>query len=352
MPSRPTDETSSWSSAAVKALPWFLVVAFIGFGFYSVVPPAALPIDAPEKEFSAARAVEHVKVIAREPHPMGSAAIVEVRSYLVRELEKLGLEPEFQTISAPNYFEDGEPVEVVNIMATIPGSSTTGAVALMAHYDTDPPTPGANDNSAAVATLLESGRAILAGPQPRNDVILLFTDSEEPNPRYGSKAFVRESPVFHDIGLIVNLEAIGGSGPSSLVETSGSETWLVGQYSAVVSNPTAFSFVSEVTALIGEVGTDFDAFRNAGVPGFHFAYMRGSPIYHLPADALESVRLRNRASPCTSRSAPSSFSTTLCGRLQRRCWPRRCLCSGSHAQSGAPPRRRDHSPAAAASPFS
>ena len=289
MQSRPTGETSSWFSAAVKALPWFLVVAFIGFGFYSVVPPAALPIDAPEKEFSAARAVEHVKVIAREPHPMGSTAIVEVRSYLVAELEKLGLEPEFQTISAPNYYEQGDPVDVVNVTATIPGSANTGAVALVAHYDTVPATPGANDNSAAVATLLESGRAILAGPQLRNDVILLFTDSEEPNPRYGSEAFVRESPAFDKIALVVNLEALGGSGPSSLAETSGSETWLVDQYAAAVSNPAAFSFVSEITALVGDVGTDFDSFRNAGVPGFHFAYMRGSPIYHLPTDNLESV---------------------------------------------------------------
>ena len=87
----------------------------------------------------------------------------------------------------------------------------------------------------------------------------------------------------------MNLEAVGGAGPSSLVETSGSETWLVGQYSAVVSNPSAFSFIAEITALMGDFGTDFDPFRNAGVPGFHFAYMRGSPIYHSPADDLESV---------------------------------------------------------------
>ena len=46
----------------------------------------------------------------------------------------------------------------------------------MAHYDTFPTTVGANDNSAAVAAILETGRAILAGPPLRNDVILLFTD--------------------------------------------------------------------------------------------------------------------------------------------------------------------------------
>ena len=283
------DQSAQRPVTAFKLIACAVVLAFIAVGFWSVAPPAALPVDAPEADFSAARAVEHIEVIAQKPHPMGSAAIAEVRRYLIAELEGLGLEPEFQTISAPNYFEDGEPVDVVNIMATIPGRSTTGAVALMAHYDTVPATPGANDNSAAVATLLESGRAILAGPQLLNDVILLFTDSEEPNPRYGSKAFVRESPVFHNIALVVNLEAIGGAGPSSLVETSGSETWLVGQYSAVVSNPSAFSFISEITALMGDFGTDFDPFRNAGVPGFHFAYMRGSPIYHSPADNLESV---------------------------------------------------------------
>ena len=198
---------------------------------------------------------------------MGSTAITEVRSYLVAELEKLGLEPEFQTISAPNYYEQGDPVDVINVIATIPGRATTGAVALMAHYDTVPATPGANDNSAAVATLLESGRAILAGPQLRNDVTLLFTDSEEPNPRYGSRAFVRESPVFQDIALVVNLESIGGSGPSSLVETSGSVTWLVGQYAAAVSNPTAFSFVAEITTLLGDFGTDFDPFRKGEANG-------------------------------------------------------------------------------------
>ena len=269
--------------------PWIAVGAFITLGYFSIVPPAALSSHAVETEFSAARAAKHVEFIAREPHPMGSPAIAQVRDYLVSELEDLGLEPEFQTISAPDYFRPNNTVDVVNVMATIPGTATTGAVALMAHYDTVPTTPGANDNSAAVAALLESGRAILAGPSLRNDVILLFTDAEEPAPRPGSTTFVRESPVFDDISLVVNFEAIGGSGPSSLVETSGPEAWLVEQYAGAVADPNAFSFVSAVTALIGEVGTDFDPFRDAGTPGFHFAYVRGSPIYHSPADDLGSV---------------------------------------------------------------
>lgn len=233
--------------------------------------------------------MNHVEVIAREPHPMGSTAIAEVRDYIVAELEKLGLQPEFQTIPAPNYYESGGLVDVVNVIASIPGAASTGAVALMAHYDTVPATPGANDNTSGVATIVEAARAILASSHLRNDVILLFTDGEEPAPRPGSRGFVAESPVFGDIAIVVNLETNGGSGPSMLVETSEPAAWLVENYAEGVSNPAAYSFITTTSALIGDVGTDFGPFRSAGVPGFHFAYMRGSPIYHSPADNPGSV---------------------------------------------------------------
>jgi hypothetical protein len=266
-----------------------VVATFVVVGLYSVMPPAAVSSDEPATAFSAARALAHIEVIAREPHPMGSTAIAAVRDYLVAELEELGLEPEFQTIPAPNYYESGGLVDVVNVIATIPGTANTGAIALMAHYDTVPATPGANDNTSGVATILEAARAILAGSHLRNDVILLFTDGEEPAPRPGSRGFVAESPVFGDIAIVVNLETNGGSGPSMLVETSEPAAWLVENYAEGVSNPTAYSFITTTSALIGDVGTDFGPFRNAGVPGFHFAYMRGSPIYHSPADNIGSV---------------------------------------------------------------
>jgi hypothetical protein len=266
-----------------------LVLGFVAYGYYTIVPPGAAGSDAPQAEFSASRAADHVTVVAAEPHPMGSKPIAEVRSYLVSELEALDLVVLPQVITAPDYYSDSGPVDVVNLAATIPGTNTTGAIALMAHYDTFPTTPGANDNSAAVAALLETGRALRAGPPLRNDVILLFTDAEEPAPRYGVTAFVAENPLARHVAVVVNLEALGNSGPSTLVETSGPQAWMVDQLAAAVPNLTAFSFIATTAALIGDVGTDFDAFRNAGVPGYHFAYMRGSPIYHSPADNLASV---------------------------------------------------------------
>jgi hypothetical protein len=159
----------------------------------------------------------------------------------------------------------------------------------MAHYDTVPTTPGANYDTSGVATILEAARAILASSHLRYDVILLFTDGEEPAPRFGSRAFVGESPVLGDIAIVLNLEAVGGSGPSTLTETSEPASWLVENYVEGVSNPTAYSFIFVTSALIGEGGADFDPFRNAGAPGFHFVYLRGSPIYHSPADNPGSV---------------------------------------------------------------
>ena len=289
MEQTPVDPAALRRRTMLSLIAWCLVLVSIAFGYFSLVPPRAVTADAPATEFSADRAMRHVEAIAREPHPMGTAALDKVRRYLVGELEELGLVPEFQAISAPNYFESGEPVDVVNVMATIPGLDSTGSIALMAHYDTVPATPGANDNSASVSAVLEVARSLVSGPPMRNDVLLLFTDAEEPAPRYGSKAFVAASPEFEDVGFVVNLEAAGGSGPSMIAEGSGPTEWLVERYAAAAPHPTAFSFISATTSLLGDVGTDFDPFRNAGVPGYHFAYMGGSPIYHLPADSIDAV---------------------------------------------------------------
>jgi hypothetical protein len=275
-------------SLGKRVLPWLIVLLFAGVGYRSVLPPAPASADAPAEQFSAERAFVHVTAIARQPHPMGTAAIAEVRAYIVAQLEQLGIEVALQTVTARDYFGDAGSVEVVNIIGRIAGADSTRAVAFVAHYDTVPATSGANDNSAAVAALLETGRALLAGPPLRNDILFLFTDGEEPAPQFGAAAFA-DSPLLPEIGLVVNLEASGGSGASILAETSGPEGWISRELAAADSHPAAFSLLTETTRLLGEIGTDFDAFRNAGVNGLHFAYLRGSPIYHTEADDIDSV---------------------------------------------------------------
>lgn len=261
---------------------------------WPLVPPPPVGSDADAADFSAVRAIEHVEAIAVRPHPMGSSEIEEVRGYLTDQLTALGLAVERQVVDEPDFFGmPGNTVEVANVMARIEGSDSSGAVALVAHHDTHPDTPGANDNSAAVAAVLETGRALLAGPQLAHDVILLFTDGEEPSPRFGSGAFVAEHPWFAEIEVVVNLEAVGGSGPSLLTEVTGPEPELIRALASAVEHPTAFSFVDELVELIGGSNTDLAPFRDAGVPGYEFAYMYGSPIYHTSRDNLDGVGLRS-----------------------------------------------------------
>ncbi len=135
------------------------------------------------------------------------------------------------------------------------------------------------------------GRAVLARPQVRNDLILLFTDGEEPAPRYGAAGFVAGHSWLDDIGLIVNFEAVGGSGPSLLLEVSGPQQPIVAGFADAASNPAAYSFLAATVDLMGGTDTDFAPFREAGVPGLNFAYMHGSPIYHTMNDSPERVDL-------------------------------------------------------------
>lgn len=256
--------------------------------------PTAPPVTVPAEGFSAARAFEHILAIAQEPRPIGGPGNRRARANIVEQLHLLGLEAELQTARARDYYgSSGGSVEVVNVVTRIPGTASTGAVALMGHYDSFPGAPGANDDASAVAIMLETARALLAVPRLRNDVILLFTDGEEPAPRFDSSAFVAGHPWAADIGFLINLEALGAGGPSLLAGVGSAQAWTVRQYAAAVPYPAAFSFVTATAELIGGSSSDFSTFRSLGTPGVEFAYLHGSPIYHTSADAPERVSLRS-----------------------------------------------------------
>lgn len=266
---------------------WVLMAGCVAVSALPLAPP---PADS--GEFSADRAMTHITQIGRVPHPIGSAEIERVRSYLIGSLADVGLSPQTQTVEVMDYFgTPGNTVEVVNVFARAEGTGNGDAVALVAHYDTVPETPGANDDSASVAILLEVARDLKANEPSQNDVILLFTDGEEPSPRFGSRAFVEENPWFGDVAFVVNLEASGSSGGSILAEGSGPTGWLTSVLAESTDYPLAFSFFTEIASLIGGFGTDFDPFRAADVPGVAFAYLHGSPVYHTERDSIQNVSL-------------------------------------------------------------
>ena len=152
-------------------------------------PPSSLaggaPASAPPAEFSAARAMRTLEVIAAKPRPTGTPAGDEVRAYLVRELEALGFAVEVEdatSLTEAYVARWGIPViaaHVRNVVARRRGTDSGPALLLMAHYDSRELTPGASDDGYGTATLLETARALASSPPLRHDVLLLFTEGEE-----------------------------------------------------------------------------------------------------------------------------------------------------------------------------
>lgn len=254
-------------------------------------PAAPVPADAPMDEFSAERALVHVRSIAQTTHPIGSPANAAVRAYISSQLSALGLVPETQAFS--NRVQ-GRAVTGVNVMARLPGLPSGGnaakAVALVGHYDSAAEGPGASDDGSAVATLLETARALRAGPALQNDVILLFTDGEEAG-LLGASAFVKGHPWMKEIGLVLNFEARGVSGPVYMFETRPGNGWVISEFGRAAPRPTANSLMYEVYRRMPN-DTDFSVFKGAGVQGLNFAFIGEPEHYHTPTDDLAHFNLR------------------------------------------------------------
>lgn len=256
-------------------------------------PPAAVPPGAPAPEFSSGRALAHVKAIAGSPRPMGAAAHSAARDYILNELTKAGLTPEVQRTTAATSSATGDirAGTVENIVARLNGTSNTRAILLMSHYDSVPASFGASDDASGVSVLLETLRALKTGPALNNDVIFLFTDGEE-IALLGAHAFVAEHPWARDVGLVLNFEARGTSGPSILFETSDHNGRLITEFSKAAPRPVANSLAYEVYRLLPN-NTDLTVFKNAAFTGLNFAYIDRSTHYHTQLDSIEEIDERS-----------------------------------------------------------
>ena len=126
-------------------------------------------------------------------------------------LTTLGAEPRVQESDMVERAAGGfRAVHVKNLIGTVPGTHNTGTVLLVAHYDSAKTSKGAADDGAGVAVLLETLSALKAGAPPRNDIIFLFTDSEELGTK-GAQAF-RTDPAAKNVSVVLNFDARGSGG--------------------------------------------------------------------------------------------------------------------------------------------
>ncbi len=242
-------------------------------------------------DFSLDNALYHLKNISQKQHYVGSEEHKIVQTYIVNELQKMGLETEIQTQTAINrkWFA---ATTAQNIIAKVKGSDTGKALVLLSHYDSSTHSSlGASDAGSGVVTILEGIRAFLASNKtPKNDIIILISDAEELG-LLGAQAFVDEHPWTKNVGLILNFEARGSGGPSyMLMETNGKNSKLLSEFLAAEPNfPAANSLMYSIYKKLPN-DTDLTVFRqDANINGFNFAFIGDHFDYHSAQDSYERL---------------------------------------------------------------
>ncbi len=252
-------------------------------------PPTPVPASVPPTAFSAQRAYADLQRIAGpEPTPIGSAGSDAIRDHLVSVLSAAGFNVEVQTGVGSQTFQSTTVAgSVDNVVATLPGSDSTGLVVLAAHYDSTFGTPGAADDKASVAAMLETARALANAGPLRNDVVMIFTDGEEAG-LLGASSFVAEHPLADRGGVVLNWEATGNAGPSVMFETSSGNAELIKELAASAPYPVGDSALAALYQA-GTQNTDFTVFRKAGFLGLNFAFIDGVSAYHHVRDTAANL---------------------------------------------------------------
>jgi hypothetical protein len=170
-----------------------------------------------------------------------------------------------------------------------PGRADT--ILLLAHYDSVAAGPGAGDDGAATAALVEVARVLHDAPPKQNPILIAWDDGEEAG-LLGAKAFLESDPLAGDVAVVLNFEARGTSGPSLMFETGEDNAWLVDLFARVAPRPVTGSLFPAVYELLPN-STDFALFRRRRTAGLNFAFIGDAQSYHQPQDDLAHLDPRS-----------------------------------------------------------
>jgi hypothetical protein len=273
------DATQS-SGSILSALAILALILFLSVE--GLRPPLPKPVKAGAQVFSAERAREILYRLVGDgiPHPTGSSQNDVVRGRVMDEFTKLGYQPTVQQGFACD--EEGGCANVQNVLARLDGSAPREAVLAAAHYDSVAAGPGAFDDGAGVAAVLEAARALKSMPQPRHSIIFLVDDGEEAG-LLGARVFVTQHPWAKEVRAVVNVDSRGTSGPSLMFETGDANEWALRAYAARAVRPETSSIFYEAYKRFPN-DTDFTVFKAAGYQGVNFANIGGVVHYHTPLD--------------------------------------------------------------------
>jgi aminopeptidase YwaD len=144
------------------------------------------------------------------PRPAGGPAERRAHQRVATRFRAAGLRVGFERFAVPGKGTSRDVIGMRNTPARC-------LVIAMAHADTVPPAPGADDNASGVGTLVALAPALAAAPAPKCDTWLVATGSEErpytKQPDHqGASALVRRLERTHrlsDVHLALSLDEVG-----------------------------------------------------------------------------------------------------------------------------------------------
>lgn len=279
------------------------IIGAIILAVLGAVPPSPKSADAPADQFSSARAMADIRIIAAKPHPTGSAENEQVRTYLARRMGELGMRvfedramlPERGLARLNRWSGAGKTEqEIVNVIGILPGKDRAKpALMLMAHHDTVWGSPGAADDTIGIASIFEIIRALKEGGTPSRDVIAVLTDAEELG-LVGARHFFANNPLADRVGAVINFEARGGGGTSNMFQTSAENGAAARLYARSVSQPSTSSLSTFVYSILPN-DTDLTPALQRDYTAFNIANLGRAKYYHSPkidADALSEATVQ------------------------------------------------------------
>ena len=197
---------------------WLLVGLPLLVTAFSVARPTALPrAFLPAFDGQAAKQLTKDLVESRDPNR--SPGRLDAADWFREQLAPYGLPVRTERFSA--VIPGRGRVELQNLLAEVVGPAP-GTIVVMAHRDNDGTGPGANDNASGTAMLIQLARAYGSPPgvssgrlHPNHTILFLSTDGGAFG-GLGAAWFAAHSPGRHDVAAVINLDAVGGTGPVRL----------------------------------------------------------------------------------------------------------------------------------------
>ncbi len=268
------------------------------WGSYQLSFPSNTPADLFYEGVFMENIIKHVDKMTQGKRAVGDYYHDDVQRYVSQQLGAMGWTVSKQVSTAFNP-KSRTAAPVRNIIAKKSGSQPDGHdLLLLAHYDAAKFSgTGAGDDASGVAVILETLNAFVKTKQTHtNNIMVLFSDAEEIG-LLGAHAFINEQLSNHNIGLIINLEARGSSGPVMMwpETTGGNRAMIAGFAAAEVPMPVTTSLHYEIYKLLPN-DTDLTPFNQIGqINGFNLAFIDGHYNYHTRLDTLQNLSLNTLA---------------------------------------------------------